>query len=79
MAQSFMAHKSPVRIGVVFCSPKSADEDPDNPSNSMLIRRIMNYALSEGRTRRAFNDIIEVNLVLQVSNLFNFSVRIVQV
>lgn len=62
MAQSFMAHKSPVRIGIVFCAPKAknTEESTDEVSTAVLIRRIMNYALSEGRTRRAFNDIVEV-------------------
>lgn len=64
MAQSFMAHKSPVRIGIVFCAPKTKtpiDETSDEISDTNLIRRIMNYALAEGKTRRAFNDIVEVS------------------
>jgi len=69
MAQSFMAHKSPVRIGIVFSSSKKVDEESDELSNTVLIRRIMNYALSEGRTRKAFNDIVETLSTGEFNNL----------
>lgn len=78
LAQSFMAHKAPLRIGVTFCSSgaspparreitsNSLDDDDENDVESKgdLVRRVLNYALSEDSVRKAFNLIVEVRFLI---------------
>jgi len=60
MAQSFMLHKAPVRIGLVFSSYKETKADPS--SKVGILRRVLNFAASEGKMRRTFKEIVEVRL-----------------
>jgi UDP-glucose:glycoprotein glucosyltransferase len=53
LLQSFMQHKSPVRIGLVF-------HHQGENKNAELVRRLMNYAGTEGKSKQAFNDIVQV-------------------
>jgi len=54
MLQSFMAHKSPVRVGVVFAAPSVKTEQTE------IVRRLLNYAMTENKIRQIFNDIVQV-------------------
>lgn len=65
-----MAHKAPLRIGVTFCSSGAPvdrelsnsldDDENDTDLTGDIVRRVLNYALSEDKVRKAFNLIVEV-------------------
>jgi len=65
LAQSFMAHKAPLRVGVVFCSESREESnslDEELPTNQAdVIRRIMNHALAEGKIRNSFTSLVDVS------------------
>ena len=64
LAQSFMAHKAPVRIGVVFCGADEISSNSIEEPRSNVIRRVLNYAVSEGETKKIFDSIVEVSLII---------------
>lgn len=67
LAQSFMAHKAPLRVGVVFCSEfsgisNSLDDDAAE-SRGDVIRRLMNQAAAsgdDGQVKKIFRHIVNV-------------------
>ena len=60
LAQSFMAHKAPVRIGVVFCGgPETSNSIEEQRSD--IIRRVLNYAVADESIKKAYNMLVEVS------------------
>jgi len=60
MAHSFLAHKAPVRIGLVFCSNSKDSSNSIEETKGEIIRRVFNYAVSEEKVRKAFNLVADV-------------------
>lgn len=79
-----MAHKAPLRVGVTFCSgeattPKVESNSLDEPElKGDIIRRVLNYAMSENHVKKTFNFLVEVlRLQLICKNIATLHSKIV--
>ena len=56
-----MAHKAPLRVGVVVCSESKDISNSIEETKGDIIRRVFNYALSEEKVKKAFNLVADVS------------------